>query len=46
MHPVVGIFTRREDAEGAAAALKSAGIDRGRIIVLTPGRGEELVTRL
>ena len=41
MHPVVGIFTRREDAEAAAAALKSAGIDRGRIIVLTPGRGEE-----
>src|SRR3989442_15983759 len=40
MHPVVGIFTRREDAEGAAAALKSAGIDRGRIIVLTPGYGE------
>jgi len=32
MHPVVGIFTRREAAE-----LEPAGIDRGRIIVLTPG---------
>src|SRR5262245_57581092 len=39
MHPVVGIFTRRQDAEVAAAELETAGIDRGRIIVLTPGSG-------
>jgi len=39
MHRVVGIFTRRQDAEVAAAELETAGIDRGRIIVLTPGSG-------
>jgi hypothetical protein len=39
MHPVVGIFERREDAEAVAAELEAAGIDRGRIIVLTPGSG-------
>ncbi len=44
MHPVVGIFTRREDAERAAAKLESAGIDRGRIIVLTPGTPAERPT--
>jgi len=37
MHPVVGIFTGRQDAEVEAAELEAAGIDRGRIIVLTPG---------
>src|SRR5437867_8587887 len=44
MHPVVGIFTRREDAERAAAELEPAGIDRGRIIVLTPGTPAERPT--
>jgi len=39
MHPVVGIFTRREDAEGAAGEFESAGIDRSRVVVLTPGSG-------
>src|SRR3989442_1329321 len=34
MHPVVGIFTRREDAERAAGELEPAGIDRGRISVV------------
>src|SRR5438552_10459565 len=38
MHPVVGIFTRREDAERAAAELEPAGMDRGRTTWLTPGR--------
>src|SRR2546426_3166124 len=44
MHPVVGIFTRREDAERAAGELEPAGIDRGRIIVLTPGTPAERPT--
>src|SRR2546428_4991850 len=44
MHPVVGIFTRREDAERAAAELEPAGIDRRRIIVLTPGTPAERLT--
>src|SRR5438128_4577813 len=44
MHPVVGIFTRREDAERAAAELEPAGSDRGRIIVLTPGTPAERPT--
>ena len=44
MHPVVGIFTRREDAERAAAELEPAGIDRRRIVVLTPGTPAERLT--
>ena len=41
MQTVVGIFSKREDAERAAAELPAFGIEHRHITVLTPGGGEQ-----
>ncbi len=42
MEPIVGIFSTREEAQRARAALKAGGLSPDRIELLIPGHPEEL----